>query len=129
MSMGKVVHFEIPADDLARAKDFYGSIFGWKLQTMSMGESDYTMVETTSVDEQTRMPTEPGAINGGMVQRSAETSAPVITIAVEAIDDVLKQIEAAGGSVVKPRSPIPDMGAFAYFTDTEGNVMGLWESA
>jgi len=32
--MDKVVHFEIPADDVDRAKDFYGSVFGWQLQTM-----------------------------------------------------------------------------------------------
>ncbi len=127
--MGQVVHFEIPADDLGRAKAFYGSTFGWELQTMSMGESDYTTVTTTPIDEQTRMPTEPGAINGGMMQRSADTPTPVITIAVDGIDDALKKIEAAGGSVVQPRTPIPDMGAFAYFKDSEGNVMGLWETA
>ncbi len=68
--MDKVVHFEIPTDDLSRAKEFYGSVFGWDLQTME--EMDYTIARTTSVDEQ-QMPTEPGAINGGMMKRSAET--------------------------------------------------------
>ncbi|MET0801530.1 MAG: VOC family protein [Actinomycetota bacterium] len=126
--MGKVVHFEIPTDDLARAKEFYGSAFGWQLQTMEMGGgSDYTIVTTTPIDEKTQLPTEPGAINGGLMKRSADLDAPVITIDVEAIDDALKQIEAAGGSVVQARTPIPGMGAFAYFKDTEGNVMGLWE--
>jgi hypothetical protein len=38
-------------------------------------------------------------------------------------------VEAGGGTVVTPRTEIPDMGAFAYFKDTEGNVMGLFESA
>ncbi|HLM21427.1 MAG TPA: VOC family protein, partial [Propionibacteriaceae bacterium] len=33
MIMRKVVHFEIPADDVDRAKKFYGSVFGWELQT------------------------------------------------------------------------------------------------
>ena len=63
--MSKVVHFEIPADNVDRAKNFYGSVFGWELQTMPMGEGEYTTVKTTAVDEQTQMPTEPGAINGG----------------------------------------------------------------
>jgi predicted enzyme related to lactoylglutathione lyase len=127
--MGKVVHFEIPADDVDRAKNFYGSIFGWDLQTMPMGESEYTTVRTTAVDEQTQLPTEPGAINGGMMQRDARiTTAPVITIDVDGIDDSLKQIEDKGGSTVVPRTPIPGMGAFAYFKDSEGNVMGLWET-
>jgi predicted enzyme related to lactoylglutathione lyase len=127
--MGKVVHFEIPADDIDRAKNFYGSIFGWDLQTMPMGDSEYTTVRTTAVDEQTQMPNEPGAINGGMMQRDERiTTSPVITIDVDGIDDALKQIEDKGGSTVLPRTPIPGMGAFAYFKDPEGNVLGLWET-
>jgi predicted enzyme related to lactoylglutathione lyase len=127
--MHKVVHFEIPADDLDRAKTFYGSVFGWELQSVPMGGGEYTVVKTTAVDEQTQMPTEPGAINGGMMQRDPRIStAPVITIGVDGIDDALKQIEDQGGSTVTPRTPIPGMGAFAYFKDPEGNVLGLWES-
>lgn len=126
--MRKVVHFEIPADDLDRAKDFYGSVFGWQLQTMPMPGGEYTIVSTTPVDEQTQLPTEPGAINGGMMQRDERTPGPVITIDVDAIDDALQQIEASGGSTVTPRTAIPGMGAFAYFKDPEGNVLGLWET-
>lgn len=125
--MRKVVHFEIPAEDLDRAKNFYGSIFGWGLQTMPMAGGDYTLVMTTPVDEQTQMPTEPGAINGGMMQRDEHTPSPVITIDVDAIDEVLKEIEAGGGTVT-PRTALPGMGAFAYFKDPEGNVLGLWET-
>ncbi len=127
--MGKVVHFEIPADDVARAREFYGSIFGWQLQDMASEGMDYTIVMTTPVDQQTQLPTEPGAINGGMMKRAADTPSPVITIDVASIDDALKQVEAGGGSAVRPRTEIPGMGAFAYFKDTEGNVIGLWETA
>jgi uncharacterized protein len=124
--MDKIVHFEIPADDIARAKDFYGSIFGWGLDDME--GMDYTIVRTVDVDEQ-QMPKEPGAINGGMMKRSSDTPAPVITINVDSVDDALKKVEAGGGSIVRPRQEIPGMGAFAYFKDTEGNTMGLWENA
>jgi predicted enzyme related to lactoylglutathione lyase len=124
----KVVHFEIPAEDLDRAKKFYGTVFGWSLETMSMPGGQYTSVMTTPVDQQTQMPTEPGAINGGMMERNASTPAPVITIDVEAIDAALQNVEAEGGSTVQPRTEIPGMGAFAYFKDPEGNVMGLWET-
>ena len=123
--MPKVVHFEIPADDESRARAFYGSVFGWQVQEMP--EMDYTIMMTTPVDQQTQLPTEPGAINGGLMKRSADTPAPVLTVDVESIDDSLKQIEAAGGSTVKPRTEIPAMGAFAYFKDSEGNVVGLWD--
>jgi predicted enzyme related to lactoylglutathione lyase len=128
MAMPKVVHFEIPADDLDRAKGFYGSVFGWQLQSMPMEGGEYTIVMTTPVDPETQMPLEPGAINGGMMKRDERTPAPVITVDVEGIDDALKQIETAGGSTVTPRTPIPGMGAFAYFKDPEGNVLGLWET-
>lgn len=126
--MNKVMHFEIPADDLQRAKAFYGSALGWHLESMPMGDGEYTIVVTTPVDEQTQVPTEAGAINGGMFQRTAELTAPVITVDVPDIDAALQQVEAHGGSIVSPRTAIPGMGAFAYFTDTEGNVMGLWET-
>ena len=126
--MSKVVHFEIPADDLDRAKNFYGSVFGWELQTMPMNEGEYTSVKTTDIDEQTQLPTEPGAINGGMFVRDERLTSPVITIDVDGIDDTLKQIEAEGGTTVTPRTAIPGMGAFAYFKDPEGNVLGLWET-
>ena len=63
------------------------------------------------------------------MQRSSDTPAPVITILVDGIDDAIKKIEAEGGSLVEPRTEIASMGAFAYFKDPEGNVMGLWESA
>jgi predicted enzyme related to lactoylglutathione lyase len=126
--MDKVVHFEIPFDDRDRAKGFYGEVFGWELNTMAMEGGEYTLATTTPVDMSTMSPTEPGAINGGLMARSADTPAPVITIGVDGIDDALKKVEAAGGSVITPRTPIPDMGAFAYFRDSEGNVMGLWET-
>ena len=127
--MDKVVHFEIPADDLSRATEFYRSIFGWDLQDMQ-GEAMglYTLARTTPVDEKTQAPTEPGAINGGLMKRVADTPSPVITIQVDGIDDTLKKIEAGGGSTVQARTEMPGMGAFAYFKDSEGNVMGLWET-
>jgi predicted enzyme related to lactoylglutathione lyase len=125
--MDNVVHFEIPVDDVDRAKQFYGSVFDWGLQTME--EMNYTLAITTAVDEQTQRPTEPGAINGGLMRRTPETPAPIITINVASVDDSLKQIEAAGGSVVTPRTEMPGMGAYGYFKDTEGNVVGLYENA
>jgi len=126
--MDKVVHFEIPVDDEDRAKEFYGSVFDWELSTMDMGGGmTYTTAGTSDSDER-GTPKEPGAINGGLMRRTSDTPAPVITIGVDAIDDSLKKIEAGGGSTITPRTEIPDMGAFAYFKDSEGNVVGLWET-
>ncbi len=125
--MDQVVHFEIPIDDVARATEFYGAVFGWDLQTME-GMDDYTLARTTAVDDQQR-PTEPGAINGGLMKRASDIPAPVITINVGSVDDSLKRVESAGGTAVRSKTEIPGMGSFAYFKDTEGNVVGLWENA
>ncbi len=125
--MDKVVHFEITFEDQKRAKEFYSSIFEWDLNDVEMGGGvAYTTATTVPVDDK-MMPTEPGAINGGFTSKGKETPSPVITIGVDSIDDTLKKIEAGGGSTITPRTPIPNMGAFAYFKDSEGNTMGLFE--
>lgn len=126
--MDKVVHFEIPADDEARAKEFYGSIFEWDLEGADMGGGMmYTTATTVPVGEN-RLPKEPGAINGGIMKRTSDQPTPIITIQVGSIDEALKKIEAEGGSTVQPRTEIPNLGAFGYFKDSEGNTLGLWET-
>jgi uncharacterized protein len=115
-------------DDRGRAKEFYATVFEWDVQDSDMGGgSVYTTAGTVAVDEKMR-PKESGAINGGLMDRTSDTPVPVITIGVDSIDDSLKKVEAGGGSTITPRTPIPNMGAFAYFKDSEGNVMGLWET-
>ena len=69
---------------------------------------------------------EPGAINGGMFQRADRLTTPILTVDVEDIDRSLERILETGGSVVSPRAPVPGMGWFAYFEDSEGNILGLW---
>ena len=122
--MDKVVHFEIPVDDRERAAEFYRTVFDWDV--VHIPEMQYTTVGTVETDDD-QMPKEAGAINGGLMDRSDRTPNPVITIDVAEIDDALKKVEASGGSVVTPKTPIPSMGAFAYFKDSEGNTMGLFQ--
>jgi uncharacterized protein len=122
---GRVVHFEIPADDLSRAEGFYRDVFAWEINSVpGMG---YTLVQTTP--STSNGPNEPGAINGGMLTRRAPITAPLVTIEVDSIDTALKTIESHGGRAIRERMPVGDMGFAAYFADTEGNVMGLWETS
>jgi predicted enzyme related to lactoylglutathione lyase len=124
--MDRVVHFELPADDVERAQHFYREAFGWQLASMpGMG---YTMITTAPTNEQGR-PAEPGAINGGMLARQGPITAPVVTIGVDDIDATLAAVEKLGGSTALGRQAVGDMGFSAYFTDPEGNVMGLWQNA
>ena len=129
--MNKVVHFEIPMDDVERAQKFYSAVFDWQIQPIP--EMKYTIVRTGPIDEQ-QMPKESGFINGGMFKRSGPVKSPVITIAVESLDDAFKKIEQAGGKIQKDnkgeaKMKVGDMGWAAYFIDTEGNILGLWQNA
>ncbi len=128
--MDPIVHFELPVADTDAAKKFYGPIFGWKLQDWPMPDgSTYIGVHTTPIDEKTRIPLKPGAINGGIMKRSDTVKAPVFAIHVASIDEKMKEVVTAGGTVVMPKVDMMGMGFYAYFADPSGNVVGLWEDA
>ena len=122
----RVVHFEVPFDDADRARNFYRDVFDWQIQPMP--EMDYTIVATGPLSDQ-GMPSEPGYIGGGMFQRQEPVTTPVITLEVDDIDAAVVAIEKHGGSAVGEKQQVGDMGFAAYFKDTEGNLMGLWQTA
>ena len=127
--MKKVVHFEIPADDLERAKKFY-SIFDWQIRDWPMPDGTvHTGVRTVETDETTYQPKEPGAINGMMVKRDQYSKTPSVTVNVPSVDEYIEKVKTAGGKLLKPKETIEGMGAYAYVSDTEGNLLGLWEDA
>ena len=123
--MDKVVHFEIPVDDITRAHKFYSTVFGWKMNPVP--GMDYTIVHTVEIDEK-HMPKEPGAINGGMMKRNEHIKSPVITINVENVDNAIENTKIHGGTLVMGKLQVGDMGYTAYIQDTEGNVIGLWQN-
>jgi uncharacterized protein len=123
---GKVVHFEVPYDDAERAGTFYANLFGWQL--MPMPDMGYTIVMTGPTDPESG-PSEPGFINGGMFRRDEPQRGTNVVIDVEDIDATLVAVENAGGKTQAAKMAVGDMGFAAYFTDTEGNVVGLWENA
>ena len=123
---GRVVHFEVPYDDADRAGKFYADLFGW--QVMPMPEMSYTLVMTGPTDQESG-PTEPGFINGGMFSRDEPTRGSNIVIDVDDIDATLAAVEQAGGKTRSGKQPVGEMGFAAYFTDSEGNLVGLWQNA
>ena len=114
-----IVHFEIPADNVARAQKFYKKAFGWKISDPhKMG---YFFVETKKKGEE--------GINGGLMQRKMPGQPFMNYIAVKSIDPCLKKVETAGGGVCMPRTEIGfGMGWIAIFRDTENNMMGFYEA-
>ena len=124
--MDPVVHFEIPAKDVTRASAFYTKAFGWNLNQFPGFE--YWSVVTTESDKN-GMPKSPGSINGGMGKQGVMAPKAVsVTISVSDIDAVLKNVKSLGGKPVGKKMPVGDMGWSAYFEDTEGNVIGLWQN-
>jgi len=121
--MDKVVHFEIPADDIEKAKDFYHKVFGWTISPVP--EMDYTVVHTGPTDEK-GMVQESGFINGGLRKRN-EIDSPVVTIAVEDIDKSLEAIVDHGGEIVEKKMKVGEMGIIAYFR-FDNNIVGLWQN-
>ena len=122
---GKVVHFEVPYDDADRARGFYRDVFGWNVQPMP--EFDYNFVQTGPTGDN-GMAVEPGYIGGGMFARQAPVDRPVITIEVDDMTKALAKVADNGGAAVGEPSQVGEMGIAAYFTDSEGNLMGLWQS-
>jgi len=114
--MSRVIHFEVPIDNPGRAQKFYTDVFGWKIVKMD-GPMDYWLV--TSGPE-----SQPG-INGALTHRSQLNSGTVNTLSVESIDKSMADVTNAGGKILTPKSPIPNVGWFAYCADTEGNTFGI----
>lgn len=120
--MPRVIHFDLTARDTGRARTFYSNVFGWKIEPFE-GEERYWLITTGDDDE-------PG-INGGLMRRQDTDITAACSVAVDSIDETVGKLEAAGGTVVRPKSVVPGVGYFAYCEDTEGNALGLiqWDRA
>lgn len=124
--MNPVIHFEMPAVEKKRMSDFYTKTFGWQTQMLGEEMGGYVVVATTETDEN-RMPKKAGAINGGFYQRTDDplSHAPSVVIGVENLDDHMKKIIAAGGTIISEPMDIPGVGKWVSFKDTEGNRVSM----
>lgn len=124
--MNPVVHFEMPAEDKKRMADFYSKVFGWKTDMMGPEMQEYVVVTTTEIDEKTGRPKAAGAINGGFYNKSGSSEEhPSIVIAVDDINEHIKKITDAGGTLLHGPDDIPGIGSYASFKDTEGNKVSI----
>ena len=124
--MNRVVHFEIPADDVERAKKFYSENFGWKLNQLGPEMGNYVLVHTGPTDEK-GMPQDKAFINSGLMKRDPSASSPVLVVAVDGADATVEKVKKSGGKLVGEILNIPNVGRYARVQDTEGNVIGLLE--
>ncbi len=123
--MARVVHFEIQAGDVERAKAFYAAVFDWSFE-------DYSQVTGSTYWGVTTGPAEQPGINGGLLQRPAAapgagqgTNAFVCTMQVDDYDATEQRIIAAGGRVALPKMALAGMAWQGYYLDPEGNTFGI----
>lgn len=116
--MPTIVHFDISADDLERAKKFYENLFDWKIEAAP--GMQYYLIQTTDLDGKQ-------GIAGGMAKRGKSKQKITNFIGVSSIDKYIAKIEKLGGKVIEPKTPIPGWGFLAVCLDTEHNTFGLWE--
>jgi hypothetical protein len=126
----RVVHFEVQADDVDRAKKFYEKTFGWKIEQMmkadDKGGMDYWGLTTG--------PKGTPGINGGLYKRPSDEKIYTYdcTITVSDIDKAIADVKKNGGQIRsektgKEKDEIPGVGWFAGAIDTEGNKFGLMQ--
>ena len=126
--MSRVVHFEIQADDVERAKAFYTAAFDWSFEDYSQFTGSTYWGLVTGPDDQ------PG-INGGLLPRPGSAPGPgqgtngfVCTVQVEDFDTAEQRILEAGGQVALPKHALAGMAWQGYYLDTEGNTFGLHQA-
>jgi uncharacterized protein len=119
--MNAPAYFEIQADNLNRAKEFYGGIFGWRFSRADGLPIEYWRIETDGP-------------RGGLLQRPAAAPAPeqgtnafVCSMEVADFDATAAKILSRGGRVALPKFAVPGVCWQGYFLDTEGNTFGIFQ--
>lgn len=125
--MDPVVHFEFPYDDRERIAKFYRDVFGWELKMLGEDMGNYVLATTAKPGQRVGHEAAYGAIGGGFYQRNKDWPAqyPSVVIAVQDIRTSMKQVNAAGGEVLGEPMPIPGVGDYVSFYDTEKNRVSM----
>jgi hypothetical protein len=118
--MPTICHFEIPAEDIERAKKFYTELFGWKIEKYPV-PMEYWMITTTNEKGEK-------AIDGGMMKRQNPQQPIAVYIDVPSVDEYTAKVENLGGKVVLLKTAVPGVGYFAVCLDTENNCFAIWEN-
>jgi predicted enzyme related to lactoylglutathione lyase len=112
------VHVELMANDVEKAKTFYGKLFEWQLEDMPMPTGAYTMIRV-------------GNGTGGGIMHNPIPNSPSAWMVYVEVSDLNASTEKAialGAKVMKERTEIPGMGAFTIIGDPAGSMIGLWQT-
>ncbi len=109
------VHVELATNDVARAKEFYSSLFDWKLDEVPGME--YTLINV-------------GEGTGGGIMKTVQPDCHPYWMAYVLVDDLKAATEKArtlGATICKDITEVPGMGWFSIFTDPTGATLALWQ--
>jgi uncharacterized protein len=109
---GRLVHFEFPADDSQRAREFWSALFGWSFRGYE-GPIEYYTTEGV----------EPG---GAVYPSQSGERGPIVYFDVDDIDTAVARVRELGGKA-EDKAPIPGIGWFSRAEDTESNRFSLYQ--
>jgi len=119
-AMVNIGFFQIPADDVMRARKFYHSLLGWKIDpdtTLENKSLEWQNIITGKAEE--------GVMNKGGIYKRMGRGQIMNFVIVEEFDRVLAKVEKLGGKIIMPKNAIKRVGLVAVIQDTEGNTIGL----
>ena len=112
------VHVELGTTDLAKAKSFYQSLFGWSLHDEDVGGGmQYTMIDV-------------GEGTGGGMMKQPRPGVPSAWVPYVLVDDLAAATQKArslGATVMHDATEVMNAGSFAIIADPTGAVLGLWQ--
>lgn len=113
---------EIRTNDIGKSAAFYRAVFGWEVTDREKAEGEDVWIFDTGSEPRTQ-----NLRRGGIWLRpKGDALGLVVYIVVDDIETTLARIESLGGKVVHPKNPVGS-GFAAYFTDPDGNLVGLYE--
>jgi uncharacterized protein len=106
----RIDYVEFDVTDVARAKKFYGDVFGWTFKDYG---PDYCEFRD-------------GRLTGGFAAGKARgAGGPLVILYAKDLADIQRRIEAAGGRIVKAVYDFPGGQRF-HFADPEGYELAVW---
>ena len=112
---GEMVHLEIPGQDTAQAREFWGGLFGWEFQAYEGSPTEYHMARFSETQ------------GGAVMADDGSTKGPRVYFDVDDIHAGVARVRELGGEA-SDGMPVPGMGWFATCKDNQGNEFGLWQT-
>jgi predicted enzyme related to lactoylglutathione lyase len=111
------VHVELNTQDVTKAKSFYQSLFGWKLNDVDMGDMTYTMIDV-------------GEGTGGGMMKHPMADAPSMWLPYVLVDDIAAATAKArslGANILVDTKVVQGAGSLSIIVDPTGAALGLWQ--